>query len=173
MALFGKRPKTFYSPLVGPEFGAWTMPDVRALRRDPEVVNFIMKWVKAQIAEAAQGAPVPPEISAVQEALLQAFAQSRPEQRPSLRPDVYLGCHIGYLVGVMENGGGVARPGYSEGHYWTALAMLLAQLPDGPFGEEVGYSGHVAYNVARTIPAALEPCVAKAAQWASRQPTGA
>jgi hypothetical protein len=163
--------RRIYSPLEKPDFDVMPVPDVKVLRRDASVVNEMMKWVRAQIAKTTKGAPVPPDISAVQEGLLQAFARSRPEQRESLRPHVYLGCHVGYLMGVMENEGGAAKPGYSEGHYWTALVMLMSQLPVEQFVEEVCYSVHAAYYIARTGMTSLEPCVAEALLWASRQPT--
>ena len=71
----------------------------------------------------------------------------------------------GLVVGLMENGGGVARPEMSESHYWNVLVKLGLELGRNATGEMsllFEYALHSGYYVARSGESAI-PVVIDAA----------
>jgi hypothetical protein len=169
MALFKKRGKPTYTQLQQPKFDSWPVPDINVLRRDGQMIGLIVKSIQERVAQIGNdGSHLSETLGDLQERLIEAFTRNRPSHQQAIRPHVQTACHMGYLTGVMENDGGVARTGYAENHYWTALAMLATQVSDD-FGLEATYSLVAAYYVARVGQPAIDSSVATAAAWAGGQ----
>ena len=76
---------------------------------------------------------------------------------------------MGYLLGVMENAGGVARPECSESHYWTALLVLYTQVAmEDSVRAPLMYSLWAGYYVARVGETGIESTVERATAWSTR-----
>ncbi len=82
------------------------------------------------------------------------------EDDPPDTPSIVANTRLGYVIGIMENGSGVAHAGECESHYSMAMIMISAEIAQmappttmSEFGLEAGY--YLARTNDRTIEALL------------------
>jgi hypothetical protein len=172
VALFKRRARPSYTPLLEPAFDRWPVPDMGLLRRDGQMINLLVETALDRAKKIDSDAPSLPILAALEAQLVEVLSRDSPAMREAMKGPLYYGARVGYVLGLMENQGGVAKAGQCEGHYWTALGMLWARGPTESFSDEVGYAHLAGYYVARVGELALSPTVEKAVAWAASQGQG-
>ncbi len=73
------------------------------------------------------------------------------EQKPPSAPGIVAGARLGYVIGVMENGSGIAHDGQCEAHYTNAMVVISTEfsrvLPPTAMSE---FATECGYYLART-----------------------
>jgi hypothetical protein len=102
--------------------------------------------------------------------LFDALAVGRESMREDLDNALSYPLAAGWVVGELENESGLARPGSSQGLYWSAMVAVWSDLSGkGPIeglDAEETFSLQAGYHVARTGPEGIEGVLIEARRWA-------
>jgi hypothetical protein len=93
--------------------------------------------------------------------------------REGFRDSVFTGAALGYVIGMMENASGVAKPGRSEGHYRMAMELAQANLPEELRTLAYEYAKESGYYLARKGAISLDEIVAGASAYVDELRTSA
>jgi hypothetical protein len=154
-----------YSPMSSPAPNVMRMPDMDLMRNKKDV------RLIQEIADAARdnwtGIRGPTGGVDLSQALgkleLNLLGMMNPgeEGDPPDTPAIVANARLGYVIGTMENGSGVAHAGECECHYSTAMVMISSEIAQmvtpttmSEFALEAGY--YLARTSDRTIDALLD-----------------
>jgi hypothetical protein len=151
MGLFRNRPS--YSPLSLPSLNTFAIPDLKVLKRDGAIINGITEVAMSNLDKTdGNFEQMAPTAALFERQLVAVFSKGDTSVVPRLGPAIAAGVQCGYMIGILENNGGVARHDQAEGHYWTALVFMALQfakeLPS-EFSMEANYSFFAGYYLGR------------------------
>jgi hypothetical protein len=159
-----------YQPLNLPKLGMLPTLNFQVVRSESGVVLALATSVMERMSRVgvAELETKLPGLQNLREELVDAFSHRCESQEEAIGAVVAKSVTGGWLVGELENRSGIAKPGFSEGHYWSGLVALwglLAQPRSDGFEFEEVFSLEAGYYVARSGMQSLDAVIA-----ASKEP---
>lgn len=145
-----RKGKAKYQRLSYPDPGMIRIPDGSLLQSKKEVrlIQEIIEAAQENLAKFSgptAGVELSEALGKLEFRLLDLLNPGQ-EGDPPGTPAIVLGARLGYMIGTMENGSGVAHPNESEMHYATAMTFISAQISErfpptimSEFATESGY----------------------------------
>jgi len=139
-----------YTSMESPQPGQIRIPDMALLsnKKQKSLVQEIAVAARqnlAAIAGSTGGTALSQALGKLEYRLLDLLNPGKSEDPPGT-PAIIAGARLGYVIGVMENGSGVAHEGRSESHYTTAMVIISSELSQSlpptamsEFATECGY----------------------------------
>jgi hypothetical protein len=139
-----------YQPLSYPNPDTVRIPDFTLLRSKKEL-RFILEIAAAArenlfaIRGPTGGVELSQALGKMEFRLLDLMNRGQDGDPPGT-PGIVTGVRLGYVIGTMENGSGVAHPNQSEAHYTAAMTIISAEIAQkmpptvmSEFATECGY----------------------------------
>ncbi len=121
-----------YIPMSSPNPERVMLPDLSILKdrnhlRLTQEIAGVARENLLSIKGPTGGVDLSPALGKLEHRLLDLLDPDEKENPPST-PAILTGARLGYLIGRMENGSGVAHAGECEVHYLLALDMVGAEV---------------------------------------------
>lgn len=143
-----------YGFLEPPSYRAVPLPNTAALLdgADKKTIMMLVDVAKDNLLKNGSAGIERqfPGLTKLRIALLESMRTNRKGLTEKFDQAMSFPLTAGWMIGEMENASGIAKPKWSEGHYWNAMVVLgTTEGQDSEFLGEFGFGIWASYYVAR------------------------